>query len=225
MLAYEVGSKTTLFDRKLQLNAAAFYYDYTDKQIRGEKPDPVFGNLEALVTIPKSHIDGFELSATARPLAGLTIAPAITLVQTRIDGTFTNVNPFGVTGNFAGEPFPYTPEWSGNLDVNYERPLTSSLSWFVGGNLSYQDSTNGGFGQLPVLDVRSYALLDLRAGIANESQQLESLAVRPECHQSILLGERRSCGRCDHQVCGDARHLRRPAQLSLRLIGVRLRPS
>ena len=170
VLAYEVGSKTTLFDRKLQLNAAAFYYDYTDKQIRGEKPDPVFGNLEALVTIPKSHIDGFELSATARPLAGLTIAPAITLVQTRIDGTFTNVNPFGVTGNFAGEPFPYTPEWSGNLDVNYERPLTSSLSWFVGGNLSYQDSTNGGFGQLPELDVRSYALLDLRAGIANESR-------------------------------------------------------
>ncbi len=169
VLAYEVGTKTTLFDRKLQLNAAAFYYDYTDKQIRGEKPDPVFGNLEALVTIPRSHIDGFELSAAARPLAGLTIAPAITLVQTRIDGTFTNVNPFGVTGNFAGEPFPYTPKWSGNVDVNYERPLTSSLSWFAGGNLSYQGSTNGGFGQLPVLDVRSYALLDLRAGIANES--------------------------------------------------------
>ena len=169
VLAYEVGTKTTLFDRKLQLNAAAFYYDYTDKQIRGEKPDPVFGNLEALVTIPKSHIDGFELSATARPLAGLTIAPAVTLVQTRIDGTFTNVNPFGVTGNFAGEPFPYTPKWSGNVDVNYEQPLTSSLSWFVGGNLSYQGSTNGGFGELPVLDIRSYGLLDLRAGIANES--------------------------------------------------------
>ena len=169
VLAYEVGTKTTLFDRKLQLNAAAFYYDYTDKQIRGEKPDPVFGNLEALVTIPKSHIDGFELSATARPLAGLTIAPAITLVQTRIDGTFTNVNPFGVTGNFAGEPFPYTPKWSGNVDVNYERPLTSSLSWFAGGNLSYQGSTNGGFGEIPVLDIRSYGLLDLRAGIANES--------------------------------------------------------
>ena len=73
-----------------------------------------------------------------------------------------------MTGNFAGEPFPYTPKWSGNVDVNYERPLTSSLSWFVGGNLSYQGSTNGGFGELPVLDIRSYALLDLRAGIANE---------------------------------------------------------
>ena len=75
VLAYEVGSKMTLLDRKLQLNAAVFYYDYTDKQIRGEKPDPVFGNPEALVTIPKWHIEGFELSAVARPLAGLRAHP------------------------------------------------------------------------------------------------------------------------------------------------------
>ena len=169
VLAFEAGTKVTLFDRKLQLNAAAFYYDYSDKQIRGEKPDPIFGNLEALVTIPKSHIEGFELSATARPTSSLTVTPAVTLVHSRIDGNFSNYNPLGQPGQFAGEAFPYTPEWSGNVDVDYQRPLNDRLNWFLGGNLSYQGATNGGFGELSAFRIRSYALLDLRVGIASAS--------------------------------------------------------
>ena len=169
VLAYEAGLKATLFDRKLQLNAAGFYYDYSNKQIRGEKPDPVFGNLEALVTIPKSYIDGFELSATARPTNRLTITPAVTLVHSRIGGDFSNYTPLGLPGRFVGEAFPYTPKWSGNVDVDYQRPLNGSMNWFLGSNISYQDATNGGFGALPQLRIRSYALLDLRAGIASAS--------------------------------------------------------
>ena len=169
VLAFEAGTKVTLFDRKLQLNAAAFYYDYANKQIRGIKLDPIFGSLAALVSIPKSHIDGFELSATARPTSSLTITPAVTMVHSRIDGNFSNYNPLGQLGRFVGEAFPYTPEWSGNVGVDYQRPLNDRLNWFLGGNLSYQGATNGGFGELPTFRVRAYALLDLRAGIASAS--------------------------------------------------------
>ena len=169
VLAFEAGTKATLLDRRLQLNAAAFYYDYTDKQIRGKRVDPIFGSLAALVSIPKSHIEGFEVSATARPISNLTVTPAITLVRSRIDGDFSNYNPLGQLGPLAGEPFPYTPRWSGNVDVDYQRPLNGELNWFLGGNLSYQDATNGGLGELPQFRVRSYALLDLRAGVASAS--------------------------------------------------------
>jgi len=167
VLAYEAGTKLTLFDRRLQLNAAAFYYDYANKQIRGKLPDPIFGTLEGLINIPKSHISGFELSATARPVRGLTISPAVTLVASKIEGAFSNYTPLGDAGNFSGEAFPYTPKWSGNVDVNYEQSVGSRLKMFFGGNLSYQGKTNGGFGELPEFRIRSYALLDLRAGIAD----------------------------------------------------------
>ena len=165
LLAYEAGVKATLFDRRLQLNAAGFYYDYKNKQIRGKLIVPIFNTLEALINIPKSHVAGFELSATARPVQGLTISPSVTMVASKIDGTFINYNSSGILGDFSGEPFPYTPKWSGNTDVEYRFPVNSSLGAFVGANVSYQSGTYGSLGQLSDYHIRGYALLDLRAGI------------------------------------------------------------
>ena len=165
VLAYEVGSKLSLIDRTLQLNLAAFYYDYRNKQIRGKLPDIVFGNLEALVNIPKSHIKGFEVSAAWRPVSGLTITPSVTHVASRIDGNFFNYTPFGVRQRVSGEAFPYTPKWSGNADVEYRWDISERLSAYLGGNANYQGKTNGGFGKIPQIDIRSYTLLDVRAGI------------------------------------------------------------
>ncbi len=51
--AYEAGVKAGLFDRRVQLNAAAFYYNYGNKQVRGKLSDPIFGVLDALVNVPK----------------------------------------------------------------------------------------------------------------------------------------------------------------------------
>jgi outer membrane receptor protein involved in Fe transport len=60
LLAYEIGGKFGLFDGRLQLNAATFYYDYTDKQILGAINDAVFGSLPALVNVPESHVIGWR---------------------------------------------------------------------------------------------------------------------------------------------------------------------
>jgi outer membrane receptor protein involved in Fe transport len=165
VLAFEAGTKLSLIDRTLQFNLAGFHYDYSNKQIRGKLPDIVFGNLEALVNIPKSHITGFEASASWRPVTGLTIAPSVTYVASRIDGDFFNYTPLGVYQRVSGERFPYTPKWSANADVEYRWDLNGSLSAYAGGNVNYQGSTNGGFGELPQIRIRSYTLLDLRAGI------------------------------------------------------------
>lgn len=44
VVAYEAGFKVTALDRTLQLNGAAFYYDYSNKQLRGRRIDPTFGS-------------------------------------------------------------------------------------------------------------------------------------------------------------------------------------
>jgi outer membrane receptor protein involved in Fe transport len=71
--AYEAGIKATALDRKLQVNAAIFHYVYNDKQIRGIVIDPIFNQLEKLVNIPKSRINGAEIDVTVRPVGGLTL--------------------------------------------------------------------------------------------------------------------------------------------------------
>jgi outer membrane receptor protein involved in Fe transport len=94
LLAYEIGAKATLLDGSLQLNGAAFYYDYTDKQILGALEDPIFGALPSLVNVPESHVVGFELLATWVPAEGLTISPSISLADTEVDGEFRNFDAF-----------------------------------------------------------------------------------------------------------------------------------
>ena len=168
VLAYEAGFKAALFDQKLQLNGAAFYYDYKNKQIRGIINDPLFGNGEALVNIPKSRIAGFELGGTLRPVSGLTIAPSVTLIASKVRSSFSSGTPDGTIDDFEGEPFPYTPKWSGNTDVEYRWAVNSGLDAFVGTNVTYRSKTNGGFGELPLYQIKGYALVDVRAGVEGD---------------------------------------------------------
>jgi iron complex outermembrane receptor protein len=92
LLAYEVGFKSSLLDKSLQVNAAAFYYDYTDKQILGAVADVVYGSLPALVNVPKSHVMGFEVSGAYRPdwFKGLTITPSASYQYSKVDRTNKN---------------------------------------------------------------------------------------------------------------------------------------
>ena len=165
VLAYEAGFKVSALDRAIQINGAAFYLDYRDKQIRSIVVDPLFGSVEALINVPKSRIAGFELSGVVRPYRGLRIAPSVTLIASKVRGDLFGVTPDSVPGNFVGEPFPYTPRWSGNTDVEYRWAVGPTLNAFVGGSATYQSSTNGGFGEVPTYRVRGYTLLDLRAGV------------------------------------------------------------
>lgn len=166
LLAYEAGFKTNIASQ-LQLNGAAFYYDYTDKQILGRTPVPIFGPLLVLVNVPKSHIVGAELEAIWNPVRGLTIRGDGTYVKSRIDGNFVNYNSFGVLQNFTGEAFPYTPKFQGNVDAEYKWGVGDRLQAFVGGNVSHHSKTNGAVGNFDILRVDPYTLLDLRAGVGD----------------------------------------------------------
>jgi iron complex outermembrane recepter protein len=169
LLAYEGGFKVGLLNNTLEVRGAGYYYDYTDKQIRGRYLDPIFGALEALVNVPKSRVIGFELSADWRPIEGLTISPAVTMVNSKIEGNFTNYTILETTGNFSGEAFPYTPEWQSQVNINYRHPINAYYNGFIGGNVTYQSATNGGFGDLPLYNIRSYTLVDLQAGVETAS--------------------------------------------------------
>jgi len=74
VIAYEAGIKSDLFDRRLRLNGALFYYDYKDQQVQGLEYDRITGRLGKITNVPKSHIYGGEIELTWVPLDGLTIS-------------------------------------------------------------------------------------------------------------------------------------------------------
>ncbi len=165
VLAYEAGFKTTLLERTLQLNGAAFYYDYRDKQILGRVLDPIFGPLLKLINVPKSEITGAELQLVWAPLRGLTLTGGGSFIDSHILDNFTNYNPNGDVANFNGEAFPNTPKWQLVSDVDYRWDINDRLRGFVGGDVTYQSATNSQLGDLALLRTKAYALVDLRAGV------------------------------------------------------------
>ena len=164
LLAYEVGFKASLLDHRVQFNASAFYYDYKDKQLRGSELDPVFGPLEALVSIPKSHVEGVEVQLNARPTERLTLDTSATYLDTKID-QFTGFDALAHFGNQAGTPFPFSPKWQSITNIDYRFPLSPGMKGFVGASLTYNSQTYSGVGALNLMRIDSFTLLDLRAGL------------------------------------------------------------
>jgi outer membrane receptor protein involved in Fe transport len=176
VVSYEAGFKGTFFDRSLQFNAAAFYYDYTDKQLRSKLNAQPFGILDVLQNIPKSNVKGVELELTSQPLHGLIINANVTYLNAVIE-EFTGINAAGVSANFAGSPMPFTPKYQAGLNMDYTFGLTGRLNGFVGESTNYRSSTVavvGGNVNGPttismsscVSCIDAYATLDLRAGVS-----------------------------------------------------------
>ena len=187
--AYEAGFKLPVGDRLAQINGAVFYYDYTNKQLRGRVQDPIFGQLEKLVNIPESRIWGGELQVMVSPVAGLTLTGNASYVNSRIqenpDGTdfFNFPQRVGPAIPFTGNAFPFTPEWTVSADADYSFAVSSNLDAFVGAALTYQSRAKAGLEDSDpsrpqnvsataagdyndlALVLPAYALFDLRAGI------------------------------------------------------------
>ena len=168
---YEGGIKAQFFDRRLLVNAAGFYYDYTNKQLKSRIIDPLFGVLTALVNVPKSSIRGGEFEIHARPLTGLDFGLQGTYLSSRID-RFTGVNQAGVVANFAGSVMPYTPKWNLAATTSYEHPLTDQWTGFVAAQLSFTSDETAAMGSPALYDMPEYSLLNVQAGIKTQDDRL-----------------------------------------------------
>ena len=162
--SYEAGIKAPLLGRTMQINAAVFHYEYTDKQLLGRVRDPVFGLLFQLINVPKSVLTGAEAEITWRPVRPLTLNIAGTYLDTNIK-KFESFNSTGVLANFAGTGLPYSPQWQINSRFNYRQPINDNLTFDLGSQLSYQSASTAGFAGDTLLRIKSRALLDAQIGI------------------------------------------------------------
>lgn len=189
VLSYEAGFKAGLLDRKVQLNGAVFYYDYSDKQLRGRQPDVlgIFGILEFLLNVPKSRAYGAEFQIQAAPVEGLNLSLAGTYVKTKVRSDFIAVDPVGNPLNYKGLAFPHTPKWNLTGTVDYERPFSDKLKGFAGFDVAYQSKTMALFNDPDLVDdvrpspelrpddffdrdsfkVKAFTTVDARLGIAD----------------------------------------------------------
>lgn len=163
VLAFEAGIKAPVLDLSTRIEAAVFYYDYRDKQLRGRILDPFFGALETLVNVPRSRVQGAEIGISTRPLPGLALSASASWVDSRVL-EFTGITPTGQTRDFRGSSFPYAPRWQAVADAQYEWMPTRARRAFVGANLNWHGEGWAVLGEDDAFRLRPYLTLDLRAG-------------------------------------------------------------
>jgi iron complex outermembrane receptor protein len=118
---FELGVKSTLIDRRLQVNAALFQTNYKGIQLNFQQ-----GVSPTIQNAGDAKIKGFELEVTAAPTDALTINASVGY----LDAKYTNVlaparvaaNPFQA-GVFAGGDLPKTPKWKFNVSPRYQVAL------------------------------------------------------------------------------------------------------
>jgi iron complex outermembrane recepter protein len=108
--SYEVGFKTSWLDHRVQVDGAAFHYQYKNQQIINVYPT----GQQPLINLGKSKIDGGELEVVTRPIRPLTLRVSTGFLDSDVQqGTLA-------TGSIDGQQLPYAPHFSGTVSMDWE---------------------------------------------------------------------------------------------------------
>lgn len=113
---YEGGIKTQLLDRTLQVNLAAFYYDYKNLQV-----SKINANLTAsILNAAAAKLYGVESEIVYLPTAGLRLDLSGSLMHTEYTN-FQTYNPTmpGVLVDLKGNRLENAPEYTANYGAQY----------------------------------------------------------------------------------------------------------
>ncbi|WP_162232700.1 TonB-dependent receptor [Sphingomonas sanxanigenens] len=161
--AYEIGAKTSWFDRKVIVNIDAFQMDWNDMQISAS-----FNNAFGFITNSSSpaRIRGIELDTSFFPLDGLALRVSGSYIDAKLRGDQSLPSgitqcpiPFipGTTGCATiaagrdGDRIPYSPKWTIQGSADYTIPLEDDLQIITHADLAYRSKS------LTTYDLARYA--------------------------------------------------------------------
>jgi len=149
--SYELGAKTSWAERRVELNVAAFYMDWSDFRSPTINCGLGFGASE---NTGKAESKGFELDLVVTPAAGLTLSVGLGYT----DAEITNAGE--ATSIVKGDPLPNIPEWTGVAAIDHDFELSNfDVFWRI--DYRYVDSSISRNG----LHRPSYELVNLRGGL------------------------------------------------------------
>ena len=167
LTAYEVGVKAGLFQRRVQANISAFYYDYTDKQLSVYFADPIYTALSRLANVPKAEAHGLDGDITWRASRSLTLLASATWLHTEVQG-YTGVNAAGQPQDFDGRPFLYSPKFQGGLTALFNHEIGGGLRLKAALNGRWQSKSTGDLEGNPLFAIDGYGLVSGSLGLASD---------------------------------------------------------
>lgn len=179
--AYEIGVKSTLWEKRLQLNADVFYTTYDNFQVqRQEIVDNVF--VFGLDNVGELETKGVELSSLALLSENLALTVNASYVdasvndytgaacwpgQTAEEGCMSDGSQIVDNGNLR-----VSPEWKYTAMLDYRIPFDSlPFDGFANVIYTWQDDVIFNIDQDPNLTQGSYGLTNLRLGLQDKEDR------------------------------------------------------
>jgi outer membrane receptor protein involved in Fe transport len=163
---YELGTKTTWFDRRLTLDVDGYWINWKNMQVTGQTPNGAFSFIS---NAGAARVKGLELELTTTPIPGLTLQANATLSQAELseDQISSQVRAPGK----AGDRIPYVPKVTAGASAQYAWLLFGQTDGYTRVDSNFVGES---FTQFRPTDVNrrsvgDYALTNLRLGLENSS--------------------------------------------------------
>lgn len=142
VISYEVGVKSDLWNKRVRLNAAAFYAEYTDVQGGVRRPGGNPTGTEAVTqNLGDSDISGVELEGVWLVTANLTLTANLAYLDATWKDFDADLNNDGIVTDNSYLDLADAPRWSGYAAADYGMPVgDGSLNWHV--DARYTDRYN-----------------------------------------------------------------------------------
>lgn len=187
MWVYELGAKTEWLDRRLQINVAGYYQDFSAKQVSVQVPSPTTGLPSTkIVNAASARVYGLEIDATAALSDNVSLNVGYTYNDAKY-ANFTDVSTsagaISRAGNCTVMRFPNNTtnrcllDYSGrmlegapkhNIQIGGEvrGQVSDTVTWFVDVDTRYQSKRYNTFEN--TLEIEAYFMADLRAGVRSD---------------------------------------------------------
>ena len=201
---YEFGIKSRWFDDSLQINATAYFFDYSDLQLSTLDTETTQFRIQ---NVASASTDGVELDLTWVATDNLTVRSFVNFNEAKYDEFLTSCfagqtieqgcnQAFSpATGRFGaqrvdGDQVPGAPEWFANLGFTYDVPL-GSTGWRTSLDLDgrYIGDRSGSLQRMPDSELDSYTILDASIRLYSDDDHWEfTLIGRNVTDELVILG-------------------------------------
>lgn len=165
---YELGVKTSWFDRRLILNAAIYQIDWEDIQTSAQT---LSGCCSFILNAGKARIRGIELEFNARPIDGLSLNGGLTFTDPKLleDQINPNIRDSTSLGD-AGDQIPQVAKFMGSAGVEYMWQVSDSFDGVVRMDYNYIGKSYSHFRPTNVYYEKQgdFGVVNLRAGLEGE---------------------------------------------------------
>lgn len=170
--SFELGIKSDLLDRRLTVNASAFYIKFDNLQVSGvdENGSPLTDNAANAV------IKGIELNIWAQPFSGFTLNGSLSLLDPTyrdyriaiFDPSIQGGPPFRLV-DMRGERMYNVAKYAGSVGAQYEHGLGNGSQILLGSDIRFRGDTKA---ELSVRS-KSFVVMDVRLGWKSSDQRWE----------------------------------------------------